>query len=140
MVPNVIPLTLGVAALGLFGKGLDVSAVLISSINLGISVDDTIFFMSHYYRKTKIFEKPLKAIEETIKETGHTLYITTITLAAIIGLFTLGSFGPNKVFGFMTSFILILAFLFDLTLLPILLLKKRDYQLRLCKAKDNSKK
>ena len=128
MVPNVIPLTLGVAALGLFGKGLDVSAVLIGSISLGISVDDTIFFMSHYYRKTKKFENHLKAIEETIKETGHTLYITTITLASIIGLFTLGSFGPNKVFGFMTSFILICAFLFDLTLLPILLLKKRDYQ------------
>ena len=28
--------------LGLFGKGLDVSAVLIGSISLGISIDDTI--------------------------------------------------------------------------------------------------
>ena len=125
MIPNIIPLILGVAALSLLGKGLDVSAVLIGSISLGISIDDTIFFMAHFYRKNKDFKSPFKAIEKTLNETGHTLFLTTLILALILGLFSFGSFGPNKIFGLMTSFILVLAFLFDLTLLPLLLLKEK---------------
>ena len=125
MIPNIIPLILGVAALSLFNKGLDVSAVLIGSISLGISIDDTIFFMTHYYRKNKVFKSSFEAVEKTLKETGHTLYLTTMILALILGLFSFASFGPNKIFGLMTSFTLILAFLFDLTLLPILLLKEK---------------
>ncbi|HJO12123.1 MAG TPA: MMPL family transporter, partial [Gammaproteobacteria bacterium] len=48
MVPNMIPALLGFGLMGLMGISLDGDTLLIAPLIIGIAVDDTIHFMTHY--------------------------------------------------------------------------------------------
>ena len=48
MIPNVIPPLLGAGLMTVVGIKIDVGTILITSVCLGIAVDDTIYFLSNY--------------------------------------------------------------------------------------------
>ena len=48
MIPNMIPALLGFGLMGILGIALDTDTLLIAPLIIGIAVDDTIHFMTHY--------------------------------------------------------------------------------------------
>jgi len=48
IVPNLIPATLAFGLMGLLGIPLDTDTLMIAPLIIGIAVDDTIHFISHY--------------------------------------------------------------------------------------------
>jgi predicted RND superfamily exporter protein len=53
MIPNIIPLIVTAGIMGFFGIPLKASTLLIFSIAFGISIDDTIHFLSKYRQELK---------------------------------------------------------------------------------------
>lgn len=122
MLPNVIPLIFGGALMELLDKPIDIGTSIVSTVCLGIAVDDTIHFISSYKQYRAQGMNPIDAITETFLVTGKALVITTVLLVVGFGAFIFADFVPNRNFGMLCAMILFLALLTDLLFLPALLL------------------
>ncbi len=137
MIPNIVPLVFGAAALKLLGKPLDIGTVLVASVCLGIAVDDTIHVMVNYRKLTKQGKTVSEAFAQIFTHTAKALTVTTLVLVASFGVFAFGSFIPNVNFGIMTALILSIALLTDLFLTPSLLMILEDWKARRSEAKSS---
>ena len=122
ILPNALPIAITMGAMGLFGINLDTATVMISTVAIGIAVDDTIHFLNRFkleYKKTKDYEESIRA---TFKTTGRAIISTSIIL--FLGFWTLlfGSFKPTNYFGFLSGITMITAVIGDLLFLPAILL------------------
>jgi len=124
MIPNVMPPLIGAGFMTLAGIHIDVGTILITSVCLGIAVDDTIYFLANYNRLTRSGVTSYNAVLDIFKNTGNALIWTTVILVVGFGCFLFGSFIPNVHFGIMTAIILGVALILDLVLLPAILLYK----------------
>lgn len=122
MIPNVFPPLIGLGIMNVLNLPIDVSTILITSVCLGIAVDDTIYFISDYHKNYTQSQDSFSSILEVYSHTGSALFWTTFVLVSGFLCFTLGSFTPNGNFGFLTSIVLVLALITDLIMLPALLL------------------
>jgi uncharacterized protein len=125
LIPNCIPVFLGAGLLYLLGKPIDIGTAIVASVTLGIAVDDTIHFLSHYHRLIKDGMDRMEALVEVLSSTGLALIITTFILATCFGLFIFASLVPNINFGILCAFVLTMALVCDLIILPAILLKVR---------------
>lgn len=122
LIPNMIPLIYGGASLYLLGNYIDSGVVVVLSVCLGIAVDDTIHFLTHFIQGKKD-NLPLKQnIKEIFHGTGNALIITTVILFFGFGLFGFSNYIPNSNFGILSSIILSSALILDLFLLPTLII------------------
>ncbi|MCA9524063.1 MAG: MMPL family transporter [Myxococcales bacterium] len=129
MVPNIFPLFIYLAVMGALGINLDVGTAMISSIAIGISVDDTIHFMERHARKVRVENKSYElATAETFAESGQPIVMTSVIL--LIGFLTLmfGSFVPTINFGLLTAITIVAALYADLFLLPVLIAWLKPYR------------
>ncbi len=123
MIPNLIPQLLTAAMMGYAGISIKPSTILIFSIALGISVDNTIHFLSRYRQQLllnnwKIHESVLAALLET----GFSMIYSAVVLFFGFAIFILSSFGGTEALGYLVSFTLLIAMLSNLFVLPSLLL------------------
>ena len=126
MIPNTVPLIFGGAFMTILGKPIDIGTVLVTSVCLGIAVDDTIHFLSNYNRWRRLGSDKVHAIAHVITHTGPALLVTTTVLVVAFATFAFASFVPNINFGIMTAIVLSTALFTDATLLPAVLLLRRD--------------
>lgn len=123
MVPNLIPLLLTAGIMGWFGIPLKPSTLLVFSIALGISVDDTIHFLAKYRQELKAKKWDLKqCILVSIKESGLSMFYTSIVLFCGFSVFTFSQFGGTQALGLLISLTLLVAMITNLVVLPSLLL------------------
>tara|TARA_R110002072_G_scaffold64203_3_gene159430 strand:+ start:42517 stop:44712 length:2196 start_codon:yes stop_codon:yes gene_type:complete len=127
LIPNVCPPIIGLGYLTLTGGHIDIGVILIVSVCLGISVDDTIYFFSYLFKYKK--ENPEKNIndhvERVLLKASKSLSLTTIILSVSFALFVFADFTPNQNFGVITSIVLLCAFIFDLLVVPAVLVKRQ---------------
>lgn len=121
MMPNIIPLTFGAAFMAFNKIYIDIGTSIVSAICLGIAVDDTIHFITHYVLNKKKYNNTFKALNETFLSTGKALILTTILLVVGFGSFMMADFLPNHYFGILCSLVLTFALLTDLLFLPSIL-------------------
>lgn len=123
MLPNMLPLLLTAAMMGFLAIPVKPSTVLIFSIALGISVDNTIHFLSRYRMELKINDWYIKpSVYQALIETGYSMIYSSIVLFFGFIIFVLSSFGGIEAMGYLISFTLIVAVLSNLLVLPSLLL------------------
>ena len=123
LVPNLIPQILTAGMMGYFNISIKPSTILIFSIALGISVDNTIHFLSRYRLQLKYHNWQIrKSVLAALEETGYSMIYSAIVLFFGFYIFTLSSFGGTEALGYLVSFTLIVALLSNLFLLPSLLL------------------
>jgi uncharacterized protein len=122
LIPNCVPVMLGAGLLKVLDKPIDIGCAIVASVTLGIAVDDTIHFLSHYYRLKKEGVSTRHALEEVFSSTGLALLITTFILATCFGLFVFAGLMPNVNFGILCAFVLTMALICDLLVLPAILL------------------
>ncbi len=123
LVPNVLPLLITAGLMGYLGVPIKPSTVLVFSIAFGISVDDTIHFLAKY-RQELIAHKwnVRKSVYGALRETGVSMFYTSIVLFFGFLVFTISSFGGTKALGGLVSVTLLFAMISNLLLLPSLLL------------------
>ena len=123
LLPNLIPQLLTVALMGYFGIPLKPSTILIFSIALGISVDNTIHYLSRYRMELKLNNSNIKiSVVNALRETANSMIYSSIVLFLGFSVFILSSFGGTQSLGKLISFTLLTAMLSNLVLLPSLLL------------------
>lgn len=123
LIPNIIPQIMTAGMMGYFGISIKPSTILIFSIALGISVDNTIQFLSRY--KLNLQNKNLsiqQAILAALNETASSMIYTGIVLFCGFFIFTFSSFGGTQALGYLISFTLFVALFTNLFVLPSLLL------------------
>ncbi|PIY34303.1 MAG: transporter, partial [Bacteroidetes bacterium CG_4_10_14_3_um_filter_42_6] len=123
LVPNLIPQILTAGMMGYFDISIKPTTILIFSIALGISVDNTIHFLSRYRLQLKYHNWQIrKSVLAALEETGYSMIYSAIVLFFGFYIFTLSSFGGTEALGYLVSFTLIVALLSNLFVLPSLLL------------------
>ena len=123
LIPNMIPLLITSAIMGIFGIPLKASTILVFSIALGISVDDTIHYLAKYRQELEETNWSIKAsVILALKETGVSMLYTSIILFFGFGIFSISSFGGTSALGVLVSITLLLAMFVNLVLLPTLLM------------------
>jgi predicted RND superfamily exporter protein len=123
LVPNLIPQVMTAALMGYTGIPVKPSTILIFSIALGISVDNSIQYLSRYRLQLKHtnWNIPYSVIS-ALKETGYSMIYSSTVLFFGFGIFVLSTFGGTQALGFLISFTLLVAGLLNLFILPSLLL------------------
>jgi len=123
LVPNIIPLLITGAIMGIFGIALKPSTILVFSIAFGISVDDTIHFLAKYRQELISRNGSIKkSVYEALKETGVSMLYTSVVLFFGFFIFIASDFGGTVALGLLVSITLFVAMLSNLLLLPALLL------------------
>lgn len=126
LIPNFIPIVLGAGLLTLIKTPVDIGCAIVASVTLGIAVDDTIHFLAHYNSLISAGMERKEALIEVISGTGMALVVTTMILVSGFGLFIFASLTPNKNFGILSSFVLFMALVCDLVVLPCIVLTTRS--------------
>lgn len=123
LIPNFLPLLTTAAIMGYLGVAIKPSTILIFSIAFGISVDDTIHFLSKYRQELKVHRLGIKkAAILALRETGVSMIYTSTILFFGFGVFTVSSFGGTVALGTLVSLTILFAIFADLVLLPSFLL------------------
>ena len=122
-IPNIIPQIVTAGIMGFVGIPLKPSTILVFSIALGITVDNTIHYLAKYrqelkYHDWKIKESALLAI----RETGASMVYTSLVLLFGFGCFAASEFEGTRALGVLTAVTLLVAMITNLIILPALLL------------------
>jgi predicted RND superfamily exporter protein len=123
LIPNLLPLLITAGLMGYLGVPIKPSTILVFSIAFGISVDDTIHFLAKYRQELKANNwKIRKSVFNALRETGVSMFYTSIVLFFGFSVFMISSFGGTVALGGLVSATLLFAMLSNLLLLPALLL------------------
>ena len=123
LTPNLLPLLITAGAMGFLGVPIKPSTILVFSIAFGISVDDTIHFLAKYRQELIACRWSVKkSVFAALRETGISMFYTSIVLFFGFSVFTTSNFGGTVAMGALVSGTLLLAMMANLLLLPVLLL------------------
>ena len=123
LIPNLLPLIITAGLMGFLGVPIKPSTILVFSIAFGISVDDTIHFLAKYRQELIANNWQIKkSVYAALRETGLSMFYTSIVLFFGFSVFTISSFGGTVALGALVSITLLFAMLANLLLLPSLLL------------------
>lgn len=124
MIPNLVPAAMGFGLWGLFVGEVGLALSVVTTMTLGIVVDDTVHFLSKYLRAKREhgYSAP-DAVRYAFKHVGRALLTTSIVLVAGFMVLAQSHFELNSGMGILTSIIIVFALLADFFFLPPLLMK-----------------
>jgi predicted RND superfamily exporter protein len=129
MVPNLLPIMAILGLCGLLRIPMDAFLIMIGSIALGISVDDTIHYMWSVKRYLKQGHSLEYSIGATMEIVGRAILFTTIILTVGFFAYAFSSLNNITTFGLLIGLAMILALLADFFLIPALLKSRaREFQ------------
>lgn len=123
LIPNLLPLIVTAGIMGFVGVPIKPSTILVFSIAFGISVDDTIHFLAKYRQELTASKWRIeKSVYAALRETGVSMFYTSIVLFFGFSVFVISNFGGTVALGALVSATLLFAMLANLILLPSLLI------------------
>ena len=123
LIPNLIPLLFTAGVMGYCDIPLKMSTILVFSIALGISVDNTIHYLARYRLQMKMNNYDIKkSVMAAILETGPSMIYSASILICGFLIFAFSSFGGTKIVGFLVPFTLLIALITNILVLPALVL------------------
>ncbi len=123
LLPNLFPQLLTAALMGFTGVPIKPSTILIFSIALGISVDNSIHFLAKFRQELDLHDANIKhAVLVALRESGISMMYTFVVLFFGFSIFTFSSFGGTQALGYLIAFTLLIALLSNLFLMPSILL------------------
>jgi predicted RND superfamily exporter protein len=123
LIPNMLPLLMTAGLMGFLNIPLKPSTILVFGIAFGMSVDDTIRFLSQYREELKKNNwKISKSVYATFSDAGLSMFYTSIVLLFGFSVFMLSDFGGTIALGGLVSLTLLFGMLSNLMLLPSLVL------------------
>jgi len=121
MIPNLLPIIIVMGIMGAFNVYIDLNALMICSIAIGLVVDDTMHFMYNYRKYFEMFGDARQATRETFLTTGRALLITSLVLAANFFTLLFATLNHTHKFGFFTGLVILIALLADFIIAPALM-------------------
>ena len=120
LLPNVIPLLALAGLMGFSGISMKISTAVLFTIAFGIAVDDTIHFLAQLRSERKKGLPMSKAVPNAFVNSGKPIVVTSIILCSGFLVLSMSSFMATRLIGLLTAFVMVLALMGDLILLPTL--------------------
>lgn len=121
MIPNLLPILVGLGAMGYLGVPLNTYNLIGGSIVVGLAVDDTIHFFHNFRNAYGKSGDVHHAVRETLGSAGRALLTTTLVLVSCFWLRLFSDLEVVADFGLIMGLALMTAFLADVLLAPALL-------------------
>ena len=121
LIPNLFPIVVLFGVMGFTGIALDTGTAMVAVIALGISVDDTVHFMTRYHHNTRNRNDPDVALRDTVVDESVPIITTSIALMAGFASLSLSSFVPIENFGLLSALVMLLALITTFIITPLLL-------------------
>jgi len=115
---------------------LDIGSVMTASIALGIAIDDVLHFLTFYRRALGRGLSRQEAVHVTYQQCGFAMFLSSLVCGLSPLVFYFSNFLPASRFAWMMLFLLSIAVVGDLLLLPALIvgpagrLFERQYRTR----------
>ncbi|MBM3170766.1 MAG: MMPL family transporter [Bacteroidetes bacterium] len=120
LLPNILPLLALAGLMGFLGISMKISTAVLFTIAFGIAVDDTIHFLAQLRVERKKGLPMSEAIPNAFVYSGKPIVITSIILCSGFLVLSLSSFMATRLIGLLTAFVMVVALMGDLILLPTL--------------------
>lgn len=122
LMPNLMPAAIGFGLWALVYGEVGMSLAMVAGMTLGIVVDDTVHFLTRYLTARRSGLSSEESVVSAFNDVGRALLTSTVILTAgFIAILLLSEFRLNSDMGLLTAVIIVVALLFDLILLPALL-------------------
>lgn len=118
VVPNLLPPAVVFGCAAVLGRPLDVAAVAVGAVAVGLAVDDTLhvlFRVAEERRRGLTLEDAIAAAHGSV---GRALVLSTVVLTAGLACLALSAFKPTAHFGLLTAAACAVALPGDLIVLP----------------------
>jgi predicted RND superfamily exporter protein len=114
--------------MGLTGISLNIATVLVASVALGIGIDYSIHFISHFNDSLKSNGMLRNAVEHTLTNSGKAIIINVFSVAIGFLVLIFSEMVPLQYFGILIALCMVSSGLGALTLLPavLIMLHKKD--------------
>jgi predicted RND superfamily exporter protein len=122
LVPNALPIPMVFGFMGLAGIALDAGTACVSSLALGIAVDDTLHVVAGFRDETARGRPPAEALDHCFRLVLPAVVFTTVTISVSFGVLGLSDLSLVRNLGLVTAGTVVVCLLADLVLLPALLL------------------
>ncbi len=124
LLTNMFPAMMAFGLWGLFVGNVGMSLAVVTSMTLGIVVDDTVHFLSKYLRaiREKGFNS-YQAVRYSFSHVGVALWVTTLILVAGFTVLYQSDFAINSDMGILTAVTIAIALAVDFLFLPPLLIR-----------------
>lgn len=119
--PNMIPLLLSLAWMGMRGIYLNSTTAIIFSVSLGLAVDDTIHYLARFREEERRGVGRDAAIIAAARGTGRAIIVSSIMLVGGMAVLLGSSFMPIRLFAELIAVTVVGCLIGDLVLLPALL-------------------
>jgi len=121
LVPNVLPMILLLGGMGWFGLPVNIGTAMISADAMGLTIHDSIFYLSAY-RRARLSGLDFRgALREVQTEVRRPLVYSNVALILGFLVLTTSHFVPLIYFGLLVSVAIAGGLLINLLLLPLLL-------------------
>ena len=120
LIPNLFPITIIFGLMGILGFPLDTFTLVVVPVVIGIAVDDTIHFLTHYKLELQKHGNVWEALQHTLNEVGQAVIFTSLILSSGLFFMTWASSIPISRFGMLAGIAILAAMISDLFLLPAL--------------------
>ena len=121
LIPNLVPLLLGLATLTVLGWHLSLVPAMILTLGLGLVVDDTIHLLVHYREQLGTGVGQIESIRRALVGAGEAVVVTSFLLLIGFGINWTSDYPINREFAMVGSTVVLAALICDLLLLPALL-------------------
>ena len=122
MIPNVFPTLVIFGGLGWCEIPVDIGSVMTASVALGVAVDDTLHFLTHFQRSLHAGLNRREAVSQACRHCGRAMMQSSLICGAGMAVFAVSDFLPTARFAWMMVALFLAALAGDLILLPALLL------------------
>ncbi|MFC6441620.1 RND family transporter [Bowmanella sp. JS7-9] len=131
LIPNLAPAGIGFGVWAVYNGNVNLGLSVVTSMCLGIVVDDTVHFLSKYKHARQAGKDAEQAVRYAFISVGKALWVTTLVLITGFMLLSLSDFNLNSDLGLLTAAIIAIALLVDFFFLPAFLMlvdKGETYQ------------
>jgi len=127
MIPNLAPAAMGFGIWAIVNGQIGLGLSVVTSMTIGIVVDDTIHFLSKYLRARREHGyDSMEAVRYAFSRVGKALWVTSAVLITGFCILALSNFQLNAQMGLLTAIVIALALAADFLFLPPLLMKLEE--------------
>jgi len=118
LIPNLVPALVVYGAWGLLSGEVDQGVAVTYSLSLGLIVDDTVHVMAKYVKARRSGQGREQSMKSALESTAIALINTTLVIGAGLYILSFSAFEPNANISAIMAPIIFLALVFDLFVLP----------------------
>jgi predicted RND superfamily exporter protein len=121
MVPNIFPCVLVFGAMGFLGIPVDMGSMMTASVAMGIAVDGTLHFLTHFNHGLKQGMPRHVAVHFAYRHCATALLQSTLICCLGMLVFGFSGFMPVSRFAFLLNILLLASFIGDAVVFPAIL-------------------